>query len=289
MKRAQPGILASLPQLGRYLTFDVRVGASAAALRALLEGLVIDEGIVVGLGASTLQHLGVHVEGLRPFLPQVAGAVDVPSTPAGLWVWLRAAAGEDRGDVAHRSRHLVQALQPGFVCRERVDAFQHKNGHDLSGYEDGTENPTGDEAVNTALIAQGTAAQGSFVSVQRWVHDLQRFETFTQETRDNIIGRRLHDNVELEAAPLSAHVKRTAQEDFVPEAFVVRRSMPWASAEGEGLMFVAFGHTLDAFEAQLARMCGLDDGIVDGLFSFTRPVTGAHFFCPAVKDGRLHI
>ena len=84
-------------------------------------------------------------------------------------------------------------------------------------------------------------------------------------------------------------MKRTAQESFDPEAFVLRRSMPWAGAEGEGLVFVAFGHSLDAFEAQLRRMVGLDDGITDALFRFSRPVTGNYFWCPPVKAGHLDL
>lgn len=109
------------------------------------------------------------------------------------------------------------------------------------------------------------------------------------EERDHCIGRRRSDNEELDDAPESAHVKRTAQESFDPEAFVVRRSMPWADASAAGLMFVAFGHSLDAFEAQMRRMVGLDDGIVDALFRFTRPLSGAYFWCPPVKGGKLQL
>jgi putative iron-dependent peroxidase len=111
----------------------------------------------------------------------------------------------------------------------------------------------------------------------------------TAEERDNIIGRRVSDNEELPDAPDSAHVKRTAQEDFEPEAFVVRRSMPWADADREGLAFVAFGASLDAFEAQLTRMSGLEDGTADALFRFSRPVTGAYFWCPPVKGEKLNL
>ena len=103
------------------------------------------------------------------------------------------------------------------------------------------------------------------------------------------IGRRLSDNEELEAAPISAHVKRTEQESFDPPAFVVRRSLPWADAGREGLMFVAFGKSLDAFEAQLRRMIGLEDGVIDGLFSFTRPISGSYFWCPPTADGKLDL
>ena len=65
--------------------------------------------------------------------------------------------------------------------------------------------------------------------------------------------------------------------------------MPWADASGEGLMFVAFGKSLDAFEAQIARMTGQEDGVVDGLFRFTRPISGSYFWCPPVADGALSL
>ena len=70
-------------------------------------------------------------------------------------------------------------------------------------------------------------------------------ESMEEAEMDHIIGRRLSDNEEIEDAPKSAHVKRTAQEDFEPEAFVLRRSMPWADESGEGLVFVAFGKSFD--------------------------------------------
>ena len=129
----------------------------------------------------------------------------------------------------------------------------------------------------------------SFVAVQQWVHDLDRFAAMPHKDQDNAIGRRKRDNKELDSAPASAHVKRTAQESFAPEAFVLRRSMPWADATRAGLVFVAFGRSLDAFEAQLKRMAGAEDGIADALFTFTRPVTGAYYWCPPVRKGRIDL
>ena len=129
----------------------------------------------------------------------------------------------------------------------------------------------------------------SFVAAQRWVHDLSTFQKCPSKSGITRIGRRESDNEELEDAPESAHVKRTAQEDFEPEAFVVRRSMPWADAAGEGLEFVAFGATLDAYEAQLTRMSGLEDGTVDCTFPFLPPGDGCLFWCPPVEDGKLNL
>jgi putative iron-dependent peroxidase len=108
--------------------------------------------------------------------------------------------------------------------------------------------------------------------------------------QDAMIGRRREDNAEIDDAPPSAHVKRTAQESFDPQAFVLRRSMPWAEGARAGLVFVAFGRSFDAFEAQMRRMVGAEDGITDALFRFTRPLTGAYFWCPPLAgDGRLDL
>ena len=78
-------------------------------------------------------------------------------------------------------------------------------------------------------------------------------------------------------------MKRTAQELFDPPSFVVRRSMPFAGSDGQGLEFVAYGASLDAFEL---RMAGLADGITDALFRFSRPVTGGYYWCPPIAGGR---
>lgn len=282
MPTPQPGILQPLPPLSRYLVFALEPDTDVAAgLKALVD-VVDGDATVAGIGEATLSAIGRSIPGLRPFPPLAGPGVSIPSTPAALWLWLR---GDDRGELLLRSRHLEQALAPAFRLVETWDGFKHGSGLDLTGYEDGTENPEGDDAVAAAIAADGA----SLVAVQRWEHNFNRFEAMQPEERDHCIGRRRSDNEELDDAPESAHVKRTAQESFDPEAFVVRRSMPWADASAAGLMFVAFGHSLDAFEAQMRRMVGLDDGIVDALFRFTRPLSGAYFWCPPVKGGRLQL
>jgi putative iron-dependent peroxidase len=65
--------------------------------------------------------------------------------------------------------------------------------------------------------------------------------------------------------------------------------MPWADAHQAGLVFVAFGKSFDAFDVLLRRMIGAEDGIVDALFTFTRPVSGNYFWCPPMKNGRLDL
>lgn len=288
MSEAQAGLLEAVPTVARYLTFSVATSQAAPdALRALA-AQADGRSLVVGVGASLAEALRKPIDGLRTYAAGVAPGLELPSTPAALWCWLR---GDDRGDLVHRSRHLQSALSPAFALQDSIDAFRHHRGLDLSGYEDGTENPTGDEADAAALVSgRGPGLDGSsFVAVQPWVHDFGRLEAMNPAEQDHAIGRRRSDNEELDDAPASAHVKRTAQESFAPEAFVLRRSMPWADAQRAGLVFVAFGHSFDAFEAQWRRMTGGEDGITDALFRFTRPIGGAYFWCPPMRGGRLDL
>lgn len=284
----QKGILQPPPPLAVYLSFDLAVQGDARAALARLGAMVDGEQVVAGIGLSAVQALGRQIDGLRQ-LPALSGpGVDVPSTPAALWLWLR---GDDRGELLHRARQLEAALLPAFYLRDAMDGFQYQNGHDLTGYEDGTENPKDAAAEAAGLVhGRGPGMDGSsFVAVQRWLHELKRFEAMPAEEQDLSVGRHRIGNEEIADAPPSAHVKRTAQESFSPPAFVLRRSMPWARGLEAGLMFVAFGHSLDAFEAQLRRMVGAEDGITDALFRFTWPVTGAYFWCPPVENGRLDL
>lgn len=284
----QPGILPPVPGHSRYLEFGLAPDSDPAPALRNLAARAGGEDMVVGLGPGLVQALGKAVGGLRPF-PAIAGpGCAIPSTQADLWLWLR---GEDRGRIAGQARDLARALRPAFRRDRQVDGFRFGRGLDLSGYEDGTENPEGEAAIEAAFRRSGEAGLdgSSFVAVQQWAHDLDHFGTLAQGERDNIIGRRLSDNEEFDDAPASAHVKRTAQESFDPEAFLLRRAMPWGEAGGEGLMFAGFGKSFDAFEALLARMTGQEDGVTDGLFRFTRPLTGSYFWCPPVADGKLDL
>ena len=280
MNTPQAGILLPVPPLARYLGFTLEPDSDVhAGLSALLD-VVDGERTVAGLGLATVTAAGLSVPGLHAFPTPSAPGIELPATPAALWLWLR---GEDRGELHLRAQRIEALLAPVFRLVDSIDAFKHDSGRDLSGYEDGTENPQGDDATTAAIAADGS----SLVAVQRWLHDFRRLAAMAPEARDDCIGRRRSDNEELDDAPASAHVKRTAQESFSPEAFLLRRSMPWSEGCDAGLMFVAFGATLDPFEAQLRRMTGQEDGIVDALFRFTRPLTGAYFWCPPVRDGKL--
>lgn len=289
MSYYQPGILATpVPAQARHLFFALESVAALPQAIDNLMNLVDGKSAVIGFGESLTKALNVQIDGLRSFPAMTGVGVENPSTQHALWVWLH---GVDRGELLNRCNAFEAALAPALRLVQAQETFRHKDGHDLTGYEDGTENPHNDAAIAAALLGEGAdgLVGGSFAAIQQWQHDLKGFHKLSAEDKDNIMGRRLSDNEEIDDAPVSAHVKRTAQESFAPEAFVVRRSMPWIEGERAGLMFLAFGVSLDAFEAQLRRMSGLEDGITDGLYRISRPITGGYYWCPPLKEGHLDL
>jgi len=286
VERIQPGILKPVPTVARSLTFRID---QPKKVRESLARLASEHGsdcAIVGIGEPCALALERSVPGLATF-PAMSGAgLAVPSTQDALWVRL---CGPDRGVVFDAARSVRALLSDAFRVSDTLDTFVYHGGRDLTRFEDGTENPKDEAAIDAAIVRSGALAGSSFVAVQTWVHDLGRFEAHTPKERDHIIGRSAETNDELDDAPDSAHVKRTAQESYEPAAFMLRRSMPWAGVDKEGLEFVSFVASVDTFTRVMRRMTGCEDGIVDGLFSFSRPVTGGFYWCPPVKDGKLDL
>ena len=282
MTNAQPAILAERPPVGRTLLFRIAPQSDVPeALRKLREGLSLDCG-VIGIGEPLVLALRRSIDGLRTFPAMSGPACSVPSTQEALCFMLR---GPDRGIVFDLTQTIRELLGEAFLLVDSNDTFTYHGGRDLTRFEDGTENPKGDKAAAAALREDGS----SFLAVQRWVHDLSRFRDLDEEDRELLIGRRAESNEEIEDAPPSAHIKRTEQESFDPPMFMLRKSMPWANATQEGLEFVAHVKSLDVFEIMMRKMTGCDDGIVDGLFTFSRPVTGGFYWCPPIAGDRLDL
>ncbi len=278
---SQPALLAPVAPLGRVLVYDLRVGKDPRAALARVAGVFVDTA-VLGLGLPLALALGAKIDGLRAFPSIVGPGTAFPSTQASLWICAGAA---DAPALHDLTTELHAAVDEAFSLHEEVAMFRYREGRDLTGYVDGSANPEGDLAATAALVDGAGAGLdgGSFVAVQRWIHDLGAFARLDAQTRDHVIGRRISDNEEIEDAPEWAHVKRAEQEDYDPPAFMVRRSMPWGGAGEKGIYFVAYGRTLDPFERVLTRMSGKDDGVVDGLLRFSRAVSGGYYFCPPVR------
>jgi putative iron-dependent peroxidase len=278
----QAGILLPVATSARYVALALTPAAEPRAILDRLRALRVDDSIVIGIGEPFVRAVGATVPGLKTF-PALSGVgCEVPSTQAALWIHTRA---RDPGDSLHAIRRALAAIGAGVRIEEDIVAYKHDTGRDLSGFEDGTANPHDQAAVTAAITSDG----GSFVAAQRWIHDLARLESFSARDRDRLVGRDLASNAELADAPATAHVKRAEQESFDPPAFMVRRSMPYGGVVEHGLYFVSYVAALHAFERMMRRMVGLDDGLVDGLFQFTRPISGGYYWCPPVSGAHLDL
>ncbi len=286
MKNHQQGILEDLPKNARALFFALKEPKKIdEALKNLRDDIEMDgTKIVVGFGQNLVKSLQKEISGLTHF-PENKMLFGKAQAEV-LWLWLR---DPDQGVLLHRSIRLTHLLSEAFNLEKIVDTFQYQEGRDLSGFMDGTENPQGADANAAALVETGHLQGSSFVAVQLWQHDFAQLAAMRQSAQDNAIGRRVSDNEELDDAPQSAHVKRVAQERFTPEAFVLRRSMPWKKDNLGGLLFVAFGKSFAAFNAQWQNMIGAEDKIKDALFLFTEPKNHGFYWCPPMHNNKLDL
>lgn len=276
------------PALGAEPAFAVsmqwRHRGDPASLWLALQQLH-EPGAVIGIGAPLADAAGARLPGLRAFQRLQRGRFAMPATQLDAWALVPA---HDPTQAFDHADALARTLAPHAELLESLPLFSYRHGHDLSGYKDGTENPTGDAAWAAALQPQGEWAGASFVLVQRWRHWRERFAALPPRTRDLVIGRRLDDDEEIAEAPESAHVKRTAQEDFEPPAFLLRRSMPWGDARRHGLQFIAYAASAHTLQRQLERMMGLEDGLQDALLGHSQAETGALYWI-APWDGQRRV
>lgn len=274
----QAGILQEIPEHCRYLYYSLSQTADADSLIEAL-GVVVDgDKVVLGLGKAFMDFVGARTVAVKDAPVYSNAGIAVGVAPYAIWLWLR---GTDRGELVYLTLKIQEALGDDALLEDMVDGFRFREGRDLTGYVDGTENPAGAKALQVCADGRG----GSFVAVQKWVHDLGYMLSLPEAEQDAKIGRHKRHNEEF-AAPPAAHVKRAEQEHYSPQAFLLRRSMPWADFSGEGLVFVAFASSFYAFDAIMQRMLGQEDGIVDSLFSFSRPLATSFFYCPPMTDGR---
>ena len=183
---------------------------------------------------------------------------------------------------------LVRQLQPLAAMTEEVHGFRYRNSQDLTGFIDGAENPQGKARAAAALIGREDRrfAGGSYVVVQRYIHDLKGWSKLSDREQEQIIGRTKQGNVELSKSkkPRTAHISRAVIERDGKELKILRQSYPWGTVREAGPYFVAYTKSLDVFDAMLARMMGTTgDGLHDRLMEFSRAVTGGTFFVPSLE------
>ena len=241
-----------------------------------------DVDVLCGFGSALWQAIDPASRdelGLLHPLAPIEGAHPMPATQEAWFLWLQC-------DGADRVIAVLLDARRAFDClaslRREDTSFVSRDSRDLTGFLDGTANPTLHEAPDVALVGQGPGRGGSYVLQQQWQHDLAAFNRLTIEDQERVIGRTKVDSRELDHAPDTAHIRRVELRDIAGrELPIFRRSVPWGSYEEQGLSFLAFSCDPSRFTDILSKMFGASaDGLTDGLVAFTAPVSGAIYGAP---------
>ncbi|TAN59091.1 MAG: Dyp-type peroxidase [Magnetospirillum sp.] len=295
MPQPQSAICAETGAFGLFLTLTLAGGEDAAVRRALAAipelttasaGRLDEPALVssVAIGSAAWPRLigDGGPAGLAPFQALADGARRAPATPGDLFIHIHSPRHDANFVLARR---IMDSLGHHVRLVEEVHGFKHQGGRDLTGFVDGTENPKGDERAEVALVADGAFAGGSHVSLQRYVHQLGRWEALAVSDQEAVIGRTKADDEELAAAvkPPTAHIARVVIEEDGRELEILRHSLPYGTTAEAGLYFVAYGASPAPFRKMLERMVLRDpDGHYDRLLEFSQPVTGVSFFAPSL-------
>ena len=234
--------------------------------------------MVVAFGPALWSRLnmGPSASDLRDFKPIGAGDHAAPASQRDVLVWIH---GAEHDDCFDRALAVEDALSGVASAELDLRGFVYHDSRDLTGFIDGSANPKDDARLDAAVDPE---TGGSVVFTQRWVHDLDKFNTLAVPEQERVIGRTKADSVELEgdAMPPDSHVSRTD----ISGTKIYRRSFPYGSVGEKGLYFLAFGRDMERFEVLLRHMFGVtDDGIHDRLIEFSKPVTGGYWFAPSAK------
>jgi putative iron-dependent peroxidase len=167
---------------------------------------------------------------------------------------------------------------------EETSSWPYMHDRDLTGFIDGTENPSLIDAPELTVVPEGRpGAGGSVLLLQKWAHDAPLWEGLSQGEQEGVIGRTKPDSVELDPKPDDSHVARTDQDEF---GKIFRRNMPYGTVTDHGTMFVGFSAEQQPLQTMLESMAGLDGGTRDALTRYTRPLTGAYYFVPSTESLR---
>jgi putative iron-dependent peroxidase len=243
---------------------------------------------VVGISSALWDRVfgGAKPAGLHPFIEVNGARHTAVGTPGDLLFHLRAR----RLDVCFElARLLTNRLAGHARIVDEVHGFKYFDERDLMGFVDGTENPTGVAAVNAAIVGEEDPdfAGGSYVIVQKYLHDLTRWEMLPVEEQQRVVGRTKLDDVELadDVKPTNSHVAlNTITDPAGTERQIFRSNMPFGRlGDAEfGTYFIGYSATPDVTEEMLRNMfIGNPPGNYDRILDFSTAVTGGLFFVPS--------
>jgi putative iron-dependent peroxidase len=286
MPAPQGGIFALGTASHAYLEFDavdgagreqlVRTVASMREPRTTMGGVNLVAGFRPELWREVAPaEAPAELTGFEHDLQGIEGFV-MPATQHDAVLWLSGSAYDVVFEVA---RGAIAELAGLATVADETSSWPYRHDRDLTGFIDGSENPTLIEAPEIALIPEGSpGAGGTILLLQKWVHDAAAWESLPDAQQEQVIGRTKPDSIELDPRPDDSHVARTDQEDF---GDIFRRNMPYGTVTEHGTMFVGFCSTQRPLTAMLESMAGLTNGTRDALTRFTHPLTGAYYFIPS--------
>lgn len=295
-----PPVVAGLTRSAIFLVVTVAPGAES---EATARGLLADLGALVravgfrdldgrlscltGIGSDAWDRLfgAPKPRDLHPFR-EIRGRHHAPATPGDLLFHIRAVRLDLCFELASR---IMVRLGSAATVADEVHGFRYFDQRDLLGFVDGTENPSGQAAVAATVIGAEDAAfaGGSYVIVQKYLHDLAAWNALPVEAQEKIIGRTKLEDIELDDAvkPSFAHNALTSITDADGrELEIVRDNMPFGTVGegGSGTYFIGYAREPGRIERMLENMfVGLPPGNYDRILDFSRAVTGSLFFVPS--------
>jgi len=292
MYTPQAGIFALGTSSHTYLEFDIvdakKRDEFVSTISAIREPRTTTGGVnfVIGFRPELWRDIApddapADVEGFNHEIRGTEGFV-MPSRQHDALVWLSGSAYDVIFDMA---RSVVRDLAGQATLGEETSSWPYRHDRDLTGFIDGSENPTLLDAPISALLPEGVrGAAGSVLLLQKWKHKAGEWEALPIDQQERIMGRTKLDSVELENKPLDSHVARTDQDEF---GHIFRRNMPYGSVDDHGTMFVGFSADQKRLSRMLDSMAGLVTGSRDALTRYTEPLTGSYYFVPSVERLRV--
>jgi porphyrinogen peroxidase len=275
------------PEPGCDTVVRALAGDLAALLRAVgfrdLEGRL---SCIMGFGSDAWDRFfgGPRPKELHPFR-EIHGVHHAVATPGDILFHIRSV----RMDLCFElATQIMTRLGDAVAAADEVHGFKYFDERDLLGFVDGTENPLDQAALDAAIIGEEDAAfaGGSYVIVQKYLHDLKKWNELPVEMQEKIIGRTKLSDIELDDAvkPTSAHNALTTIVENGEELDIVRDNMPFGEvSKGEfGTYFIGYAKSPHRIEQMLVNMfVGRPPGNYDRLLDFSRAVTGTLLFVPS--------
>jgi porphyrinogen peroxidase len=297
MATPQKAILSALGEHQWYVHLSRTEGADLGVIKKALTDLRADceaqgVGLVILLGPTLLADLTKDIpEDFQPYPGyQSPDGKVAKATQEELLVWVHSAHKDRNWATQYKFRTAVAGNMA--VARETI-AWIYGNSLDLTGFIDGTGNPEPDRQRECAIIPDGKpGAGGAFAIAQRWVHDLNYFNSLSLDDQQNLFGRTKADSTRLTKQVPTSHLSHvelrqgdTADDTKAKRGEMVRRSTPYALHDGTvGLYFMGFCKDQAPLRERMEAIYGMKGNARDALTDYSTPASGSFYFAPSVES-----